>query len=282
MQQGWVCIYCKHPNPYNARYCASCNARIPDLKQSFLAGMKEESAEGGEVKGEDEPFPIPKPGDMTGALFELAEMALSGEISPVEFACEIRLSITNIGSVFDSMCGEIEGLAGDMADYADTVVSLLENVQFMLEKALEEMLLFSGDRDESHIRFGRVLAQRAELEYIQILEMLKYDSSINPYEGAPNVLGNLAGRYFEGEMGLTTLQDELKDYEESAMASLYSCKGMLTEGFALAGKFDGNNREVMTAAIDKLTEAADELSKLIVNLHSREEIGECVVEMMEE
>ncbi len=282
MQQGWVCIYCKHPNPYNARYCASCNARIPDLKQSFLAGIKEETVEGDSVKQDEAPFPVPKPGDMTGALFELTEMVLSGEMSPVEFSCEIRLSMTNIGSVFDSLCGEIESLAGDMADYADTVVSLLENVQFMLEKALEEMLMFADDQDDSHIRFGRVLAQRAELEYIQILEMLKYDSSINPFEGAPNVLGNLARRYFEGELGLTTFQDELKEYEESTMASLYNCKTTLTEGFALAGKFDGNNREILTIAIDRLTEAADGLSKLIVNLHSKEEIGDCVVEIIEQ
>ena len=282
MQQGWVCIYCKHPNPYNARYCASCNARIPDLKQSFLAGIKEETAEGDSEKQDEAPFPIPKPGDMTGSLFELTEMVLSGEISPVEFSCEIRLSMTNIGSVFDSLCGEIETLAGDMADYADTVVSLLENVQFMLEKALEEMLLFAEDQDDSHLRFGKVLAQRAELEYIQILEMLKYDSSINPFEGAPNVLGNMARRYFEGELGLTAIRDELKEYEESTMSSLKDCKTALTEGFALAGKFDGNNREIITAAIDRLTEAADGLSKLIVNLHSQEEIGDCVVEMMEE
>ena len=284
MQKQWVCIYCKSPNPYNARYCSSCNARIPDLKQSFLSEMKEyeKEKEGEAQEKEEEAFPIPHPGEMVGPLFELSDLVMSGEITSEQFVNSVGTSLENIAPAFESIYEGIEETGEDAEDYKETVISLIENVQFMFEKGLEEMMFYGEDKNPDHIRFGRTLAQRAELEYIQVLEMLRYDASINPFEGAPNVLGDLARRFYEGQIVLPAFMEEVNEFEKTAMNTLEVSKKLLTKGFQIAKKFDGVSQEVIEEAIAKITIAGDELSKLIVNLHTQEEIKGAMVEILDE
>lgn len=284
MDNQWVCIYCKSPNPYNARYCSSCNARIPDLRQTFISGMKENEAESkdDEASNNEETFPMPVPGSMVGPLFELSDMVQINEISLQEFADRMNGSLERIGPAFESIYSDVERTGAEAQDYTDTIISLLENVHFMFEKGMEEMLFYTEDQDPSHLRFGRLLAQRAELEYIQILEMIRYDSSTNPFEGAPNVMGKLAGMYFDGNISLTEFKKEIQNLEENTMKIFEKSRQLLDEGFKIAGTFDGVSEGVLGNAIDKLVEAGDELSKAIVNLHTQEEIKGSVLQILEE
>ncbi|MCD4783385.1 MAG: hypothetical protein K8T10_06100 [Candidatus Eremiobacteraeota bacterium] len=285
MEQQWVCIYCKNSIPYNARYCSHCNAKVPDLKQSFREKAEEEGKE--EVKQEsqeEEPFFIPRPGDIVGGLFQFTDQALTGEITTDEFEQRIATAISNTDSVFESIYQGVEEIQTDLDDYREQVLSLLENVHFMFMKGLEEIRFFAVDADPSHIRFGRTLTQRAELEYIQIMEMLKYDYSatMNPFEDAPNVIGNLGKRYYKGEINLSTLKEEVNRFEKVTQENKKKGEELVEEGFKIARDFDGKDESTLEKAIDKLKEGADEFSKLIINLHTQEEIKGSMVEILEE
>lgn len=287
MEQQWVCIYCKNPIPYNSRYCSYCNAKVPDLKQSFLMEMaekerKEEEEEEQEI-AEEEPFLIPRPGDMVGGLFQLTDQVLNDEITTGEFEQRIGMAMSNTNSIFESIYEGLEDIQTDLDDYREQVLSLLENVHFMFMKGLEEIRFFTDDTDPSHIRFGRVLTQRAELEYIQIMEMLKYDctATINPFEGSPNVIGNLGKRYYKGEINLSALKEEVDRFEKVTQENKKKGEKLVEEGFKLARDFDGKDESKLEKAIDKLKEGADEFSKLIINLHTQEEIKGSMVEILE-
>lgn len=286
MDKEWTCIYCGHSNTLGARYCSKCNARIPDMKE-FLTPQDETGDPDKETQPVEEPeeelFPIPQPGDMVGPLFRLSNAAMAGEVTPQDLGGKLRTSLENLDGAFDIIFSEIESIQTDVEDYREQVLALLENVHFMFEKGLEEMLLFVEDNDTAHLRFGRILAQRAELEYIQILEMLQIDANAptNPFRGAPNVVGNLADQFYQGNITLEELKKDLDEFEK--VANVYFERGtkFLKEGFDLARKFDGSNEEVMAAAIDRLTEAGDEISKAIINLHTQEEIKGEIVELIE-
>jgi len=284
MEQEWVCIYCKNPNPYNARYCSHCNAKIPNLRQSFLAEAEEEDKKDEEEKTseQEELFPIPRPGDMTGPLYNLAAMVSSKEISLGQFGDALRTSLDNLESAFDEIYSDVESIDTEVADYRSEVVALLENVNFMFNKGLEEMLLFEEDSDASHLRFGKILVQRAEMEYIQVLEMLMRDASMNPFEGAPNVVGDLARRYFDGEINQEAFKEQVGEFEKVAMESFENSRKMIDEAFKLAKNFEGTGEEDISRAIDKLTDAGNELSKIIINLHTQDEIKGAFVEILDE
>jgi len=286
MEQQWVCIYCKNPIPYNARYCSHCNAKVPDLKQSFMMEMAEKEGQEEEldVVAEEVPFDIPRPGDLVGGLFELTDLALDGEISKGEFEERMEKAMSNTNTIFDSMYEGVEEIQTDLEDYRDQVLSLLENVHFILMKGLEEIRFFADDGDSSHIRFGRVLAQRGELEYIQIMEMLRYDytTSVNPFEDAPNVIGNLGKRYYKGEINLEALKEEVERFEKITQENKTRAEKLLEEGFKLVRDFDGKDESKLEKAIKKLKDAGDEFSKLIINLHTQEEIKGSIVEILEE
>lgn len=288
MTREWTCLYCSGSNPYHARFCVHCNAKLPDIK--FSASIHTGEADD-EQAGEPETQPevqetaleIPKPGSLVGSLFSLCNSVLNEEISPSEFGERIRRALESVDSIFGSIYEGIGSTDTQAEEYKEQVLTLLENVQFMFVKALEEILLFEDDQAPYHIRYGRMLAQRAELEYIQIVEMLVYDASgsYNPFEGAPFVLGNLAEEFYCGELSLDEFKQQLKDLEKVTNGYFEKGSSLVKEGFALADRFDGNNGEILQTAIDKLAEAGDEISKAIINLHTQEEIKGTMNQILE-
>lgn len=287
MEKEWICIYCNQANKSNAKYCIKCNAKIPEVLTSLSSEGIGEDQEG-EVANlpeeEQQSFPIPAPGDIIGPMLEFCEQAIKGEISATEFGERIRTALDKITPVFDTIYDSLESIETDVDDYRDKVMSLLENVHFMFVKGFEEMALFEEDQDTSHIIFGRNLAQRAELEFIQVMEMIKHDAkaTMNPFEGAPNVLGNLAEKYYNGEISLDDFQEQVKLFRETTNNYFREGKRLLDEGFELAAKFDGKNETVIEEAINKLEMAGDEISKAIINLHTQEEIKASVAQILEQ
>ncbi len=267
--EGWTCVYCGHPNPYNARFCVNCNARIPDLRQKFIQEQDKEEPVSVSKNAE---FKAPKPGDIVGGLFELSDKALSGEISPAEFGDTIMFMSENIQAAFDTIFSELEQIPEDVGDYASNVREIVEEVQFMLTKGLEEMYLFSQDQDPSHIRFGRMIAQRAELDYIGVMEMVNADAHANPFEGESNVLGRMASLVMRGEMDSNTFCENVSTLENTVLGYIDKSKKILKDAFKKAKEFDGSNEEVLTKAIDQTKEATEVLSKAILNLYDPEEV----------
>jgi hypothetical protein len=287
MTTEWTCIYCGKHNPFQARFCINCSAKIPDLKYSTSTKEKKTADESEEKPDQTEKkydkLDVPDPGSLVGSLFVLCESVLNDQITPSEFGSRIRKAIESIDPVFGAIYDGISTTETDGEEYRDQVLTLLENVQFMFVKALEELLLFEKDQAPYHIRFGRMLAQRAEMEYIQIIEMLVYDAKAdcNPFEGAPFVLGNLAEDFYIGRLSLQGFKEKLTAFEKTTNNYLKRGNQLLKNGFALAAKFDGTDGEILQAAIDKLAEAGDEISKAIINLHTRKEIEGSIKQIAE-
>lgn len=289
MSEQWTCVYCGHPNPYNARYCISCNARIPDLWQKFIqerakteeSEQPDSSAPGGEPEPTPEEIVVPRPGDMVGDLFKLADAALSGDIPPADFADFITEVSANLQAAFETLFSQLADIPVDVPDYSEHLKSLLVDVQFMFNKGLEEFFHFSETKDPAHIHFGKVLAQRAELEYIQILEMLRIDATANPFTGETDVVGKLASSLVSGELNQEDFKESLAELEKELLEYIEKGEKSLKVGLEKARQFDGTNMEIMDEAMSELQEAEEQLSKAIINLYSPEEIRRAVEEIVE-
>lgn len=283
MTKEWICVYCGSPNPHHTRFCTSCNARIPDWRQRFIGEEEEKpEEETAGVAAEEGPFPIPRPGDMVGGLFRITDEALSGKIPPEEFKERIATITDNVNVAFDGILTGINQIPVEDEEYRSFVRELLENVAFMLNVSLDEIGQYAENEDYSHIRFGRMLAQRAELEYIQIMEMLKSDASSNPFANEPNVLGNLASRIVEGKIGIEEFREKTVNLEKIIFEQIQKAENLIKEGLEKARKYDGTNDSVVFKAINDLSAAGELLSRAVVNLYNPEEVKQAVKEIVEE
>ncbi|MCE1245371.1 MAG: hypothetical protein LWY06_01870 [Firmicutes bacterium] len=286
MTSDWTCLYCGGQNPIYGRFCTTCSAKKPEFKYTTKISADNDSQE---ISGSalnalrKYSLEIPKPGSLVGSLFALCNNVLNEEISIFEFGESVSQAIESVDSIFGAIYDGIGSTDTQAEEYKEQLLTLLENVQFMFVKALEEIFLYSQDQAPYHIRYGRMLAQRAELEYIQIVEMLVSDASgnYNPFEGAPFVLGTLAEEFYEGKLTLDEFKEQLSDFKNATYTYLEKGRSLAREGFALAEAFDGDNGDTMQAAIDKLSEAGDEISKAIINLHTKNEIKKTIKKIPE-
>ena len=138
----------------------------------------------------------------------------------------------------------------------------------MLNVSIQEMMLYSTDGDSSHLLFGRMLAQRAELEYIQILEKLAADAATNPFTGEFNIVGRLAADVISGLMDIEQFHPKLKGYEKHLNDQVEKARGHISLGFNTAVKYDGTNDELLFKGLAEFRQAENLLSQTLVNLHN--------------
>ncbi|MHC9542109.1 MAG: zinc ribbon domain-containing protein [Vulcanimicrobiota bacterium] len=272
MSIQWNCVYCGTVNPENDRFCMGCGSRFPDWQQRFishaalLSGAKK--PEFSSVSAPETPFVIPRPGEIVSGFFRFTEEVLSGTISQDSFQSRLEEVSELIRSVFSTMYLELEEISEAGKEYGSSVTMLLEFVHYTLNVSIQEMMLYSADGDSSHLLFGRMLAQRAELEYIQILEKLAVDAGTNPFTGEFNIVGRVAADVIAGLMDIEQFHPKLKDYQQHLSDQVEKARGHITLGFNTAGKYDGTNDEVLFKGLAEFRQAEDLLSQALVNLHN--------------
>lgn len=275
------CMYCGVPNYQNTKFCISCNARFPDCLGKFALDKNDDSREPqSENKYEKETIHIPKPGDIVSGLFFLTDLAASRQITPLAFTDKINSIADNVNAIFPSIYEGIEEIATEVVDYRNSVVELIEFVQFMFKLSFQELALFGIDSNITHLCFGRMLAQRAELEYIQIMEKLRSDASLNPFSGQPDVLGALAFQVAEGKTGIQQFREKISDLERLICSQIKNAHECISQGIRQAKEYDGTNDEAIIRASEKLAIASDLLSRTILNLIKPEEIKKSVDELI--
>jgi hypothetical protein len=177
----WVCFYCGTSNILTTRFCNSCNSSILSLDRQYLqdrvnsADLLSGDAEAQEI--------IPYPGKLTGGLFNLTSAVQKGTLTPERFS-EILGNITlELNRVFEEISNELTAVInqGDEEEktYVNMIRDLILSVQFMFKTSLEEMMRYTEEQNLIHIFNGQRLAQKAELDYIEIMKTLKADENIS-------------------------------------------------------------------------------------------------------
>jgi len=294
------CVYCGSPNSRHSRFCASCNARFPDWPgqlQSYddddndydhdddWTGKKDDESEAApdfEIRKQNEPIPVPRPGEIVGGLFRFTEEALEGRLTVCEFSERLERMEDAVSSAFSSIFSDLGQLTSDMDDYSGFISDLLRYVQFTLRLSFREMSLFRDDSDQDHLRFGRMLAQRAELEYIRIMEMLRSDSRADPFSGQPFVVGNMASGVIEGSLDIREFHERLEKLETLLKRQIEKAGELIRKGFKEAGRYDGKDDDIIVNSIQDFAIAGDLLARMVLNLTNPDEVRSAMKGLIEE
>ncbi len=276
MSIEWNCIYCGTVNPENDRFCKGCHSRFPNWQERFfshVAGLRGEKKPTIPPPSSTEtPFVIPRPGEIIGGFFRFTEEVLSGQISPDSFKFKLEEASELIRSVFQTMYQELGEISEAGEEYGNSMTKLLEFVHFMFNMSIQEMMLYYADGESFHLQYGRMLAQRAELEYIQVLEKLAADAHTNPFTNEYNIMGRLATDVIEGRMDIEEFQQKLKEYEKDINEQVEKAHNNISLGFNAAGKYDGTNDEILFYGISEFRQAENQLAQALVNLYNPHEL----------
>lgn len=281
MKKEWICCYCGQTNPGMIKFCPGCTSKRPEPDEQCPGGGQEENEAESPAGQEGTDFvKVPRQGEIVGGLFRLSDQASNGEIGPHAFKQKIASLSGDIQDIFHTICSELGGIDTDADEYRDFTLDLMHNVQYMFDLSLKELALFPEDGDNAHLRYGRMLAQRAELEYIDIMKMLRADAALNPFSGVPNVLGGLGSLIMEGKLGREDYLARLQDLENLLDRQIQNALKLVKEGMARARKFDGTDDGILHEAIRTLSTAGDLLARAVINLHNPEEVKKSVEEMV--
>lgn len=127
-----------------------------------------------------------------------------------------------------------------------------------------------------------MMAQRAELEYIDFLEAVKADAEGNPFEGEANVLSDLAARFIKAQIGINEFKESLSQLEKTVNTYIEKANEFLKAGFEKAYQFDGTDDTLVFEAIEDLQTSSEFLGKAVVNLYNPQEVRRVVEELVGE
>ncbi len=201
-------------------------------------------------------------------------------MEPSSFGERIAPLSGKIDEAFTTISAGLEEIHAESDDYRNFLLELLGNVHYMFNLSFHELALFTGDGDQAHLRRGRMLAQRAEVEYIDIMKMLRADSTLNPFAGEPNVLGSLASLIIEGKLGREGYLEKLQELENLLGRQIEKAGSLVKEGLGKARKYEGTDETFLQAAMQDLSIAADLLARAVLNLHNPDEVKKVVDEMV--
>jgi len=141
--------------------------------------------------------------------------------------------------------------------------------QALFESGLAELLQFVEAGDDFHLRFGWLLLEKGENEYVEILKTLKRDSANRAFEGADNVLGRLYESLLDQVLTESEYQADLERFETVSRETLKEIDALISQSVNLAKKTDEMS---FAEASVKLQEASDKMGNLLLNLHAVEAI----------
>lgn len=277
----YYCPYCSAEiSPYS-KFCSKCSARIPDHFWSSVT-MQEESSENAADTSADEgsDFEIPKPGDLIGALAARIEAIAEGTEDAAPLMSALPSMKEQVGLVFRDIYAGLEVLPEDAADYRMALERILNYVCRLFEMALSEMELYGEDGDIEHLLFGRFLLQRSELEYIDILKTLKQQSRMDPFAGYRNIVAAWAGQLATGSLGREEFVSRMENLEQALLERIEQAQTLLQKGFETAKTYEGIEDAQMVAVMEKLAQAVELLSGVILNLYNPDETRDWVKEQV--
>ncbi len=264
-----VCPYCETELSQYSKYCSNCTARIPD---GFLSEAQQEAVN--QDNSENDPMPIPRPGDLVGALSKIIERILAGELEAQPLLQSLPEIKSQVTEVFAQVTEELAELPEEIGEYKNSLQETLLCISKMFELSLSEMETAGQDGDVFHLSFGRFLAQRAELEYIELLKSMKMESTMNPFANETSVFEQMASRLQRGEETSDNFKKQIETLEDSVNKRLKEAGKILNSAMEKAKKYDGTNDTVMIDAIKKISEGINLLSGIIINLYNPEEAKE--------
>lgn len=222
----------------------------------------------------EEPFVVPRRGELTAALRQgLAEFR-AGELPAPEFIGRLRRALTNVPAVFAAMAGQLGDLPGlstapvvaGAEGYAQEVLVSLGDSQSLFEAGLAEMLQGVEANDDAPLRFGWLLVEKGEEEYIRILETLRRDARGGPFTGQPDALARLAEARERGELDAEGLGQALDQLEQHLARVVEGSLVEIRQGLQQARSFDGANPRPVEQARRTLRQAAQGLAEALLSV----------------
>lgn len=255
---NWSCLKCGHDNSPSDRQCAECGA-----KRLF-----ETSTVSAENSERSERFRVPRRGELTLLLHQGVEAVRAGHIELDEFRERMEMAAENVPQVFAVIIEDVLDASEEVSEYGDGVATSLSDSQALFESGLAEFLLYCKDREDFHLRFGWLLIEKGEEEYVRIMETLNRDASEKAFAGADNVVGRLYQALQLGVLTEDEYRGDLLRFEATSHETLEEVGALISEGVELAAE---QNDQAMTKAASKFEEAASVMGSLVLNLYAVEE-----------
>lgn len=242
----WTCLQCSATNPDSEAACRRCGAEK----------LQEPAAP-------DSPFTVPRRGELTAGLRQGLEGLRSGELKPEEMAERLRRATQNVPLVFEAVIGQ---LPGGSDEYSHGVIVSLEDCQALFETGIGDMLRGLEVGDPFPLRFGWLLVEKGEEEYIRILQALRRDASGGPFAGLPDALSQLVDAHQRGELDADQLRSSLDALEDHLSSILETSWDDIRQGIDRARSAGGEDVEALAEARNRLRLAAERLAEALLSL----------------
>ncbi len=267
------CPYCGGELSEYATFCPTCKARIPEWAESEEYTLQEQSEDANEII-------VPKPGELVGDLTMAIERVLSGEIEPAPLLNAIPRIRTEIANVFIQIGEELSGLAEDAEEYKNFIMEILNNISKLFDLSFSEMEFMNEDGNSAHLKFGVYLAQRAEIDYIELLKSMKMQSKMDAFANEIYVIGTMASKLHTGQETQEGYKTTLTELKETVDTHFAKSQETLNKAFDKALQYTGSNNDIIKQALLNVAEGVQELSAIIINLHNPEETREALEEVV--
>ena len=252
----WSCIQCLAENDNDLRFCGSCGAKLPFRPPSSEVEVKKRQQ-----------FRVSRAGELTAPLRQGLDSLLAGSLPVAEFCQRLHQAQENVPLVFQSIVEDLQEAASEVTHYGEGVQTSLLDCQALFLSGLDEMARFGSTNDPFHLRFGWLLVEKGEEEYLRIARALQEDAKGSRFRGGQDIVGHLARRLQEGEISPREYAATLNEFADSAEECLARARELLQDGVEAALSFECEGEACLEEANECTQRAADELGGLILNLY---------------
>ncbi len=272
MSSTWNCFQCQAANAASSRHCSSCGAARPPVIQAS-AGLDEAFAEALASTLASTSSGTPR-SDMLAGLERLVQQVDCGELAPEAFSQKMHEVSNRLDEVFASMEAELLEVPEADPEYTHAIETGLEASRGLFKLALAELEAFAAHSDDSHLRVGMLVAEKAEEHYQGLLDRVREDAVGHRFGGEADLARRLAGAVLEGVLPVQDYRDQMARLQAAVEAWLAEGTRLMQAGFTLALEFDGVNQETAARAGQALESASRELGRVILAIHDPESTRE--------
>ncbi len=212
-------------------------------------------------------FSIPRPGDLTADLFQ-AIQRLDTEADREALRERLLWAAQQIPRVFAGARDVLEQLETSSIDYREGIEQALNDAQQLFENGIEEMLSYADHQDRFHLRYGRLLLEKGEQEYLAVLEAFEQDERALAYLDRRDYLGQLAYEYEQGSIAREDFLRSLEGFERHLQGELEQASLSLKEALELGREFSEGDHSRLRRAQKSLRAVTRLLGKVLVSLTS--------------
>ncbi|MFP4498243.1 MAG: hypothetical protein ACLFQV_08525 [Vulcanimicrobiota bacterium] len=281
------CSYCgKVLKDSDGGICPACMSKSKTFKNKLVMIDTKElrenaSSDEAEIGVEEQPFPIPRRGEIISGLIPITDKIASGEIPPEEVPEIIGSIEENLSKAFAMIFSELEEVPVEVEDYEKIVAARLGDIEYLFHMGLNEIMLFSGSKDEGHLRYGVMLCEMGEEKYIELVKQINKDATGSPFMGDANIPENMAREFKMGILSETQFKEEVAKFKKATLDNIDSSRKELLEAFKKMEAYNGEDDKLIHEALNRFLQAQEQLSGIILNLHSPEELELAAEEFFE-